>query len=156
MLTIIPPPKKQSLQLGIGSTESQNVPVSVGNLLAGETVEDIAAGFFFTVVMIQDGTVFAFGCNSEGQLGLAGVELSSVPMQVRTPSANQVSFVDVTALQVAAGGYHVLAMLREEECPLGFSGTPIEGCECEQSCVAPWRKEACGWHLSLVLCLVLR
>lgn len=59
----------------------------------------ISAGGFHTLVLMDDGTVAAFGQNSEGQLGNGGV--GNGPVAVST-------LTDVIA--VAAGGYHSLAL----------------------------------------------
>jgi len=61
----------------------------------------LAAGYYHTLVVSSDGTVWAFGSNSNGQLGDNTTTQRKTPVQVSGLSA-------VTA--VAAGAYHSLAL----------------------------------------------
>lgn len=85
-------------QLGGVLGASRAKPVKI-TLPGTATPTAISAGGFHTLVLRDDGTVAAFGRNSEGQLGNGGTGNGPVAVSVLT---------DVTA--VAAGGYHSLAL----------------------------------------------
>jgi hypothetical protein len=61
----------------------------------------VAAGKFHAVALKSDGTVLAWGSNSNGQLGDGSTTDSATPVQVSDLS-------DVTA--IAAGGFHTVAL----------------------------------------------
>jgi alpha-tubulin suppressor-like RCC1 family protein len=88
-------------ELGDAGTERSDVPMAVGGL-SGVTA--VSAGADFSLALLSDGTVTAWGENGFGQLGnaTAGVDsLIAVPVN---------GLGEVT--QVAAGGNHALALLR--------------------------------------------
>ena len=85
-------------QLGNGTFSKYSaVPVRVAGLSG---VIAVAAGNRHSLALRSDGTVWAWGDNSYGQLGNGSTASSSVPVQVR----------DLTGCQsLAAGGGHALA-----------------------------------------------
>jgi len=88
-------------QLGNGSTTNRSYPVRLGgNSITG--AKQIAAGVDFTLVLRQNGTVWAVGSNVYGQLGkgTTGGQSTSL-VQVQTPAG--------VAL-IGAGWYHGLAV----------------------------------------------
>ena len=90
-------------QNGNGSlVSSQLLPVQVPGL--SDVVAIDARGWRFSVVLKTDGSVWAWGINNAGQLGVSGIALSAVPIQVPGLS-------DITA--IAAGSNHVVAMRRD-------------------------------------------
>ena len=70
--------KNSSGQLGDGTNEDKNSPVYVtgqnGTILKGVTA--VAAGYEHTLFLMNDGSVFSVGQNSQGQLG-NGTQTSS-------------------------------------------------------------------------------
>jgi alpha-tubulin suppressor-like RCC1 family protein len=89
-------------QLGGGYT-SANTPVPVSTAgLRGVTA--VAGGYHFSLVLLSDGTVKAWGGNGLGQLGNGTREASTVPVAVQGLS-------NVTA--IAAGGADGLALLSD-------------------------------------------
>lgn len=88
-------------QLGIGNTEDKTTPVRVSGL-AGLTVTAVAAGGNHTLALISNGTVWAWGDNSHGQLGDNTVTDRSTPVMVN-------GLANVTA--VAAGEKHSAALI---------------------------------------------
>ena len=95
-------------QLGNNSTTNSNVPVQVTQtgVLAGETLTAVAAGGSHSLVLCADGTLAAWGDNSNCCLGNRGSTSSSVP--VLTYLAGALAGKTVSA--IAAGGYHNLAL----------------------------------------------
>ncbi|MEX2237777.1 MAG: hypothetical protein WEB00_09610 [Dehalococcoidia bacterium] len=91
-------------QLGDGGTNTnQPSPVTVSGLA---TVTAIAAGSGFSLALLDDGTVRAWGSDNSGQLGDGGTNTNQP-----TPVAVS-SLTTVTA--IAAGGIHSLALLDDD------------------------------------------
>ncbi|MGP0101045.1 MAG: RCC1 domain-containing protein [Solirubrobacteraceae bacterium] len=87
-------------ELGAGyRNASTDTPVAVAGLT---DVEAVASGYNFSLALLNDGTVRAWGGNSFGQLGDGSREDSTQPVPVTGLSG-------VTA--IAAGGAHALALL---------------------------------------------
>jgi alpha-tubulin suppressor-like RCC1 family protein len=87
-------------QLGDGTTTDRNTPVTVNNLSG---VKTLATGWYHSLALKEDGTVWAWGDNYYGQLGNGTNGLnakSSTPVRVSNLSGGQA---------IAAGGYHSLA-----------------------------------------------
>jgi len=98
-------------QLGNNSTTQSNVPVAVINtgVLAGKTVTGLYSGYYHCMATCSDGTVVAWGYNSNGQLGNNSTTQSNVPVAVSTaPLAAGEVFMQVSAGQSA---YHNLALV---------------------------------------------
>jgi hypothetical protein len=83
----------QRMQLGDGTTESRGSPVPVQNL-PGRMV-DISAGYMHTCGLLDDGSAYCWGDNSQGQCGsVATSEPLSAPSKV---AAANVRFISVHA-----------------------------------------------------------
>lgn len=93
-------------QLGDGGQESRASPVEV-TLPGGRAGVRVACGKDFSVIVTEDGKLFAMGCDDYGQLGRGRHErLSTVPTAVAGLAGQRV-------VGVAAGDYHVLAVTEE-------------------------------------------
>ena len=57
-------------QLGLGDTTTRNTFTAVPALPDGKVAKQVTAGTTHTMVLAEDGTVFACGHNGCGQLGL--------------------------------------------------------------------------------------
>lgn len=97
-------------QLGIDPEIEYNVvPVQVvgtNGIDSLTNVKDIDAGGFYNISLKNDGTVFSWGLNSNGQLGNSLTsEESYTPVKVRFPSSTEIT-------SLSAGGYegHSLAI----------------------------------------------
>jgi uncharacterized repeat protein (TIGR03803 family) len=91
-------------QLGVGKADqsAHAMPVRVKNSPAGDALTNaiqIACGAHHTVVLKNDGTVWAFGANGSGQLGNNSTTPSNVPVQVITSNGAPLAGV----AQIAAG-----------------------------------------------------
>jgi len=87
-------------QLGNNSTVSKLTPVSV--LGAVKTFCQIAGGYLHTVAIDKNGRAWAWGRNTEGQLG----DNSTISKQTPVSIAGAVK----TFCQISAGGYYSLAI----------------------------------------------
>ncbi len=89
-------------QLGNGTTTNSSVPVKVSTP-AGVTFTQVAAGDRHSLAVGSDGNTYAWGYNSDGELGNGTITNSSMPLKVSTPAG-------VTFTQVSAGSGHSLAV----------------------------------------------
>jgi len=89
-------------QLGNGGTGSSDVPVTVG-LSAGTRVTAVAVGSLHSLALTSSGAVFAWGYNTDGELGDGATVSSDVPVKVKLPAGT-------TVTAIAAGGYDSLAL----------------------------------------------
>ncbi|WP_350356638.1 T9SS type A sorting domain-containing protein [Hymenobacter canadensis] len=98
-------------QLGNGSTAAQSstpvVVVTPSTALTGTTWKQVAAGTFHTVALRSDGTLWAWGDNSSGQLGDGSTTSQRIPVFVPTPVGAQAG---TSWTQVVAGYAHTLAL----------------------------------------------
>ena len=95
-------------ELGNNDTASSNVPVSVttAGLLAGKILIAVAAGNTHTLALCSDGTLAAWGTNSEGELGNNSTTQSNVPVAVTTSGV----LSGRTVVAISAGYHHCLAL----------------------------------------------
>ena len=89
-------------QLGDGSTQMRIAPVLVSGLSFG--VASLAAGFTHSCAQMINGSVFCWGYNENGQLGLGYLSTREVVPKL-------VAGLPSRAVSVAAGGYHTCALL---------------------------------------------
>jgi alpha-tubulin suppressor-like RCC1 family protein len=91
-------------QLGDGGMEGDtNVPVHVLGMT--NSVVAVAGGYNHSVVFKADGTVWTWGYNESGQLGVGNTDNTNIPVQVEGLPTN--------AVAVAAGYNHTLALLSD-------------------------------------------
>jgi len=88
-------------QLGDGSTTNRLTPVRVNH--GGNKAQAIAAGGLHSLILLDDGTVMAFGCNSNGELGDGSTTDRLTPIRVNL-GGNK-------AQRIAAGDHHSLILL---------------------------------------------
>ena len=86
-------------QIGDGAAERyRTTPVKAAGITG---VQDVAGGIMHSVALLADGTVWAWGDNTYGQLGDGTSTGSAVPVQV-------VGLTDIVS--IASGEYHCLAV----------------------------------------------
>jgi alpha-tubulin suppressor-like RCC1 family protein len=91
-------------QLGDGTTNSRLTPVQVTGVPAASGVTDIAAGSSYAIALKSDGTVLAWGANSNGQLGDGTTTQKLAPVQVSGLGAGS------GVIGISAGSTHTLAL----------------------------------------------
>jgi len=91
-------------QLGDGSETDRAEPVLI-RYISGCRVRCVAAGSFHTLVLLEDGTLWSSGRNSEGQLGHGAEEDS--PEQLLVSGISK-------ARAVSAGSFHSIAIIDDD------------------------------------------
>jgi alpha-tubulin suppressor-like RCC1 family protein len=89
-------------QLGNGSTANSRVPVAIVDFATLGGITAIAAGNEFSLALLTNGTVLAWGANEEGQLATGKTTRLTAPAAIK-------GLINVTA--IAAGGEFALARL---------------------------------------------
>ncbi|XP_031237886.1 probable E3 ubiquitin-protein ligase HERC6 [Mastomys coucha] len=91
-------------QLGIGEFKERSCMPKKINALAGIKIIQVSCGHYHSLALAEDGHVFSWGSNSQGQLGL-GKDFGSqaTPQKVK-------SLEGIPLAQVAAGGTHSFAL----------------------------------------------
>ena len=95
-------------QLGNGTTQDSSQPVQVQGLPQGPGISSITAAPVYNCALLQVGSAWCWGGNSDGQLGNGTTQNSSPPVQVQgLPSSAPISML------VTGGGYHTCALLQD-------------------------------------------
>jgi|GEM_PF-641641 len=102
-------------QLGNNSITSSAVPVPVataGTALAGKTVIAVSAGIVHSLALCSDGTVFAWGFNWTGELGVRPESMvsSSVPVAVDATAGDGSALAGKFVVAIAAGDEFSMAL----------------------------------------------
>ncbi len=97
-------------QLGDGTHRQSLFPVLVQGFPVGARAFSIAAGDMHSLAVLEDGSVWAWGENSDGQLGINSNSEALTAVQVHGISNN--GFL-IKAFEVAAGGSHSLVLMQD-------------------------------------------
>ncbi|XP_037758264.1 X-linked retinitis pigmentosa GTPase regulator isoform X5 [Chelonia mydas] len=103
-------------QLGLGDTEERSTFHLISFFTNQYKIKQLAAGSYTSAALTEDGQLFVWGDNSEGQIGLAGEASVCVPCQVDV--GKPVSWV-------SCGYYHSALVTRDGE--LYTFGEPENG-----------------------------
>jgi alpha-tubulin suppressor-like RCC1 family protein len=91
-------------QLGLGTATTVTEATLVDEL-AGRRVVDVGCSYFHTAIVVDNGELFACGCNDYGQLGFGDHNGQLVPRPVEY-------FTRRPVLAVACGQHYTVASLR--------------------------------------------
>jgi hypothetical protein len=93
-------------QLGNSGTADSASPVEIGSfgVLAGKSVTAIGAGASHSLARCSDGTLAAWGFNSQRQLGVTGFNQSTLPVAVTLPAG----MAGRPVMSVIPGAHHNL------------------------------------------------
>lgn len=94
----------------LGNANNVNVPVAVkteGTPMKGKTISQISSGYVHNLALSMDGKVYAWGNNSDGQLGDGTINNRNVPVAVKTTGTDMDG---KTIVQVSAGDEHTIAL----------------------------------------------
>jgi len=94
-------------QLGLGDTTYRNTFTAVPALPDGKVAKQVVAGWSHTMILAEDGTVFACGNNDYGQLGLGDTTHRNTFTAVPALPDGKV------AKQVVAGRYHTMILAED-------------------------------------------
>lgn len=97
-------------QLGDSSTTPRTLPVAVttaGTPLAGRTIGAVAAGAAHSLALCTDGTLAAWGWNTQGQLGDNSTTRRTTPVAVTVAGT---ALAGRTVAKLAGGSHHSLAV----------------------------------------------
>jgi len=96
--------------LGVGDTTSRQTPVQVFGISSSATA--IAGGYYFTAILLADGSLRTVGSNTNGQLGVADTVNRLIPVKV-----------GVSGNKVGAGRYQT-AVVSNDGTVRTFGGNP--------------------------------
>ncbi len=85
-------------ELGDGTINNISQPVNHPEQIIGSNVTAIAAGFFHSLFLKSDGSLWAMGADDDGQLGDGKTKNAKYPKQI----------VSSNVIAIAAGGFHSL------------------------------------------------
>jgi alpha-tubulin suppressor-like RCC1 family protein len=106
-------------KLGLGDKEIINTLTAVPPLPGGKVAKQVVTGRYHTMILAEDGTVFACGDNGNGQLGLGDyVDRNTFTTVPTLPDGKVVK-------QVVPGGNHTMILAEDDTvfaCGLNFSG----------------------------------
>jgi len=90
-------------QLGTGSTSNQSVPKKIAGLLGSKRVLSISCGQSFTIARTDEGELYSWGYNGNGQLGIGNTANQQTPCKVNIGCSKIMT-------KVLCGMAHVLAI----------------------------------------------
>ncbi len=102
-------------QVGDGTTTNRLLPTAIlaaPGLLAGKTIVALEGGYYHSVALCSDGTVYAWGDNSAGQLGnnSASAGPFTSPVQVHNTTG---PLLNRKVVAISSAGYHTLALCQD-------------------------------------------
>ena len=108
-------------ELGNGTYVDSSTPVQVGGLLTPLTgVTAITSGYYHSVALKSDGTAWAWGINSEGELGNPTYQSNPPLVNNNSNTPIQVTGAGPTVTAISSGGFHTLALAPPALPPFGW------------------------------------
>ena len=96
-------------QLGLGDNEKRSTLTEVSSdYYNNKTIKQIAAGVNHSLILTEDGEVYAFGRNDKGQLGLGDRNDRNVPTKL-----NSSNYDNKKIIQVSIGAAHSLILTED-------------------------------------------
>ena len=145
-------------QLGIDSTIDQSTLQPMIDLPEGKFASNISCGGYHTVVLFSDGSVYACGWNSNGELGINSTEQKDVLTQMVDSENKEIT----GAINIACGAFHTVVLFSDGSvyaCGLNNYGQLGIGNYNEQTTLQPMSNLpitgainiACGYYHTVVL-----
>jgi alpha-tubulin suppressor-like RCC1 family protein len=96
-------------QLGIqGVYQAQILTQMTTTNIIGKTPIQVSCSMFHTVVLMSDGTIYSCGINSDGQLGIQGVNQAQILTQMTTTN-----IIGKTPIQISCGQDHTVVLMSD-------------------------------------------
>ncbi|AEC03050.1 fimbrillin family protein [Parasphaerochaeta coccoides] len=106
----------QQGQLGVGNTTNRSTPVQVKASTAANDfmidVKEVSAGTYHTTILKEDGTLWATGYNSDGQLGDGTTTARTTPVRVKDTTDGSGFMTDVAAF--SAGNQYTMIVKTDD------------------------------------------
>eukprot|EP00936_MAST-01D_sp_MAST-1D-sp1_P002006 g2006.t1 len=99
--------KNEYGQLGISPGDPRKLPVSVLGSISTKQLVSVAAGYYHSCVLTREGTVYSFGRNDYGQLGVGSTHNHHKPVALRVSSLERPLG---RIVGIAGGCYHTLVL----------------------------------------------
>lgn len=116
-------------ELGLGDNTYRNSPEQV-EILENIVVEQISVGTSHIIALTQDGKVYTWGLNSNGQLGLGTTKNNNIPQQVNMPKSTEVvQVIKDTIVKVIANkntSYAIAQSGKVYAWGEGYGKTPVQ------------------------------
>jgi alpha-tubulin suppressor-like RCC1 family protein len=92
-------------QLGLGDTNHRSTPQLI-TLPDGKKAEQMVTGNYYNIVLCEDGSLYSFGFNLYGQLGLGDTNHRYTPQLITLPDGKK-------AKQAISGSYHIFLLTED-------------------------------------------
>jgi hypothetical protein len=92
-------------QLGLGDTTNRNILTKITSDVSGYTPQSIACGYYHTMVLMTNGTLWATGRNSFGELGLGNNTNKNILTKITSDLSG------CTPQSISCGGFHTVVLM---------------------------------------------
>lgn len=114
-------------QLGIGHNENQHIPIEFHSNTSSN-IKDVYLGVYHSAMLLDNGYLYLYGYNNEGQLGQLGLQQSSEPISI---AIYKLYSMDTITIEAASFPYTLMMPSKEDYTFIGwfedrsFSNDPI-------------------------------
>jgi alpha-tubulin suppressor-like RCC1 family protein len=140
--------------LGLGDAVSRSSPVQVGTLTNWANFADAASSSVITyhaLAIKTDGTLWAWGRNVEGQLGLNNALNISSPVQVGTMTWLSTTLNDISSMAIRSDGTLWSWGFNTPNSQLGFNDTIARSSPVQVGTLTTWTSASLGTNFSVLL-----